>query len=144
MWFLSLFIIIECRICLSRLNSNPLFDNITFSGILTGEFSMLIVISPAKTLDYQTPAKTKVTTLPDYLDDSQELINRLRRFSSLDIAELMKVSKKIADLNFDRYENWKKKFTDKNAKQNGFRQRGRVGPDRFRPARERIDTQCLI
>ena len=78
---------------------------------------MLIVVSPAKTLDYETPAKTRVYTIPDYLDDSQELIHRLRRMSSLDIAEMMKVSKKIADLNFDRYEAWKKKFTEKNARQ---------------------------
>lgn len=78
---------------------------------------MLIVISPAKTLDYETPPKTKVFTTPDYLDQSQGLINRLRNFSSLDISDLMKVSAKIADLNFDRYEAWKKPFTQKNAKQ---------------------------
>lgn len=78
---------------------------------------MLIVISPAKTLDYETPAKTKIFTTPDYLAQSQQLINRLRNFSSLDISELMKVSAKIADLNFDRYESWKKPFTEKNAKQ---------------------------
>ncbi len=78
---------------------------------------MLIVVSPAKTLDYETPSKTKIFTLPDYLNDSQELINRLRRFSSLDISELMKVSTKIAELNFDRYEAWSKRFTEKNAKQ---------------------------
>ena len=78
---------------------------------------MLIVISPAKTLDYQTPPKTSVATQPDYLVDSQQLITQLRRFSSLDIAELMKVSMKIAELNFDRYEAWKTPFTEKNAKQ---------------------------
>lgn len=78
---------------------------------------MLIVISPAKTLDYETPPKTKVFTTPDYLGQSQQLINRLRKFSSLDISDLMKVSAKIADLNFDRYESWKKPFTVKNAKQ---------------------------
>lgn len=78
---------------------------------------MLIVISPAKTLDYDTPPKTKVFTTPDYLDRSQQLINRLRNFSSLDISDLMKVSAKIADLNFDRYEKWNKKFTTTNAKQ---------------------------
>lgn len=78
---------------------------------------MLIVVSPAKTLDYQTAPKTKVTTQPDYLADSQQLINRLRRFSSLDIAELMKVSMKIAELNVDRYAAWKTPFTEKNAKQ---------------------------
>ena len=78
---------------------------------------MLIVISPAKTLDYETPPKTKVFTTPDYLGHSQQLINCLRNFSSLDISDLMNVSAKIADLNFDRYESWKKPFTVKNAKQ---------------------------
>lgn len=78
---------------------------------------MLIVISPAKTLDYENVPKTKVFTTPDYLGQSQQLINRLRNFSSLDISDLMKVSAKIADLNFDRYESWKKPFTVKNAKQ---------------------------
>lgn len=74
---------------------------------------MLIVISPAKTLDYETPAKTKTFTLPDYLDDSAELIHRMREFSALDIAELMHVSSKIAELNFDRFEAWNKNFTEK-------------------------------
>lgn len=78
---------------------------------------MLIVVSPAKTLDYDTPPKTRKSTLPDYLDESQLLIDRLRQLSSLDIAELMKVSTKIADLNFDRYESWNRKFTPDNAKQ---------------------------
>ena len=78
---------------------------------------MLIVVSPAKTLDYTTPPKTKKFTIPDYLEDSAELIHRMREFSSLDISELMHVSTKIADLNFDRFEAWDKKFTEKNAKQ---------------------------
>ena len=78
---------------------------------------MLIVVSPAKTLDYDSPARTQVFTQPDYLDRSQELISRLRHLSSLDISELMKVSTKIADLNFDRYESWDRRFTQQNAKQ---------------------------
>lgn len=78
---------------------------------------MLIVVSPAKKLDYETPAKTKIHTTPDYLNDSELLINRMRDFSSLDISELMHVSSKIAELNFDRYEAWSKKFTPANAKQ---------------------------
>lgn len=78
---------------------------------------MLIVISPAKTLDYETAPKTKIKTLPDYLDDSQELINRARKYSVLDIAEIMQVSKKIAELNFERFANWKTPFTAENAKQ---------------------------
>ena len=78
---------------------------------------MLIVISPAKTLDYDTAPKTKTFTIPDYLDQSEQLIEHLRKFCSLDIMELMNVSLKIAEINFDRYESWNKKFTTDNAKQ---------------------------
>jgi len=78
---------------------------------------MLIVISPAKKLDYETPSKTSVFTTPDYMKNSKQLIQRLRDFSALDLAELMKLSMKLAELNFDRYEAWKPKCTEKNAKQ---------------------------
>jgi len=78
---------------------------------------MLIVISPAKKLDYETPSKTSVFTTPDYMSDSKRLIQRLRDFSALDLAELMKLSMKLAELNFDRYEAWKPTCTEKNAKQ---------------------------
>ena len=77
---------------------------------------MLIVISPAKTLDYSTPPTTKKFTMPDYLDDSQELINRARNYSTLDISEIMAVSTKIAELNFERFKDWHMPFTPENAK----------------------------
>jgi len=88
--------------------------------------AMLIVISPAKTLDYETPVKNKVFTRPDYLDDSGELVCRLRQLSSLDISELMKVSVKIADLNFERYETWSREFDEENARQSILAFRGDV------------------
>ena len=78
---------------------------------------MLIVVSPAKTLDYETPAKTKIHTVPDFLKDYQKLIKQLRDFSPHDIAELMNVSSNIAELNFDRYKSWTANFNEKNAKQ---------------------------
>ena len=78
---------------------------------------MLIVVSPAKTLDYDTPAKTKTHTLPDFLQDSKKLIKQLRDFSPQDISELMNVSSNIAELNFDRYKSWTANFTEKNSKQ---------------------------
>ena len=104
---MSFIILTASFICLLQYRFPPVEDIAT----------MLIVISPAKTLDYETPSRTKVFTLPDYLDNSQELISRLRQLSSLDISELMKVSTNIADLNFDRYESWNKSFTEKNGKQ---------------------------
>jgi cytoplasmic iron level regulating protein YaaA (DUF328/UPF0246 family) len=78
---------------------------------------MLLVISPAKTLDYDTPPKTKTFTIPDYLDHSEQLIARARQYSALDIAELMAVSMKLAELNFERFEQWHTPFTPDNAKQ---------------------------
>jgi cytoplasmic iron level regulating protein YaaA (DUF328/UPF0246 family) len=78
---------------------------------------MLLVISPAKTLDYETPPKTKQFTEPDFLEHSQELINRVRNYSVLDIAEIMNVSTKIAELNFERFAAWQRPFTPENAKQ---------------------------
>lgn len=78
---------------------------------------MLLVISPAKTLDYETPPKTKEYTVPDYLEDSKQLVNRARRYSALDIAEVMDVSMAIAELNQERFANWHTPFTPDNAKQ---------------------------
>ena len=78
---------------------------------------MLIVISPAKKLDYDTPSGTKTATTPDYMEHSMALIHRLRKFSALDIAELMKLSMKLAELNFDRYEAFAPECTKDNAKQ---------------------------
>ncbi|MDU2871786.1 MAG: peroxide stress protein YaaA, partial [Pseudomonas aeruginosa] len=60
---------------------------------------MLMVISPAKTLDYETPPVTHRFTQPQYLDHAQELIQQLRQLTPLQISELMKLSDKLAGLN---------------------------------------------
>ncbi|WP_339338966.1 peroxide stress protein YaaA [uncultured Oceanicoccus sp.] len=78
---------------------------------------MLMVISPAKTLDFDTPATTKVSTQPDFLDQSQQLIDELRELSPSDISSLMSVSDKLGNLNFDRFLNWHTPFDANNAKQ---------------------------
>jgi cytoplasmic iron level regulating protein YaaA (DUF328/UPF0246 family) len=87
---------------------------------------MLITISPAKTLDYETPPVTKTHTKPAYLKQTQLLIDNLRHYSSMDLAELMKLSMKLSQLNFDRYHNWKTPFTLKNAKQAALAMKGDV------------------
>jgi cytoplasmic iron level regulating protein YaaA (DUF328/UPF0246 family) len=87
---------------------------------------MLIVISPAKTLDYETPPVTKRHTKPAMLKQSQLLIDNLRNYSALDLAELMKLSMKLAQLNFDRYHDWQTPFTTKNAKQAALAMKGDV------------------
>ncbi|NWK76841.1 peroxide stress protein YaaA [Aquitalea sp. LB_tupeE] len=78
---------------------------------------MLMVLSPAKTLDYTTPPHTKRYTEPGFLADSQQLITVLREKSPADIAKLMDISDALATLNVGRYHDWNPVFTPDNAKQ---------------------------
>ena len=78
---------------------------------------MLILISPAKTLDFETPAPVAEYSLPVFLDNSQALIEVCRDLTPLQIAALMKVSDKIAGLNAARFASWQQPFTLANSKQ---------------------------
>ncbi len=78
---------------------------------------MLAVISPAKRLDFDTPSPTKKHSLPTYLEESTQLIATLRNKSPADLADLMGISAKLADLNYQRYAEWQTPFSTKNAKQ---------------------------
>ncbi|MDH5479814.1 MAG: peroxide stress protein YaaA [Nitrosomonas sp.] len=78
---------------------------------------MIIVISPAKTLDFETPPITEKYTLPSFLDDSAELIDQLRALAPDQIGKLMSISPKLATLNSNRYYDWALPFNAENAKQ---------------------------
>ncbi len=78
---------------------------------------MLLVISPAKTLDYDSLSQTQKYSIPDYLEDAQTLINRAKKYSQPEIMKLMAVSEKIAQLNFERFKTWHQPFTPENSKQ---------------------------
>ena len=78
---------------------------------------MLMVLSPAKSLDYKTPPHVVRYTQPAFLEHSQELIDGLRELSPADIAKLMDLSDPLAVLNFNRYADWTLPFTPENAKQ---------------------------
>ncbi|WP_075881638.1 peroxide stress protein YaaA [Vreelandella massiliensis] len=77
---------------------------------------MLSVISPAKTLDFDTPATTKQVTEPDFLPQSRALIEILRGYSPPQLSELMSISDKLAGLNAARFAEWQPPFTLENAK----------------------------
>ncbi|OCH20407.1 peroxide stress protein YaaA [Aliivibrio logei] len=87
---------------------------------------MLIVVSPAKTLDYESPLATDLSTQPDFIADSEELIHACRKLTPLDISSLMKVSDKIASLNAIRFEEWSPIFTSDNSRQALFAFKGDV------------------
>ena len=78
---------------------------------------MLAIISPAKRLDFESPAATRKHTQPGFLEESGELIDELRQLAPPDIADLMGISSKLADLNAERYATWRTPFSRKNARQ---------------------------
>ncbi|REF26174.1 hypothetical protein BDD26_0772 [Xenorhabdus cabanillasii] len=78
---------------------------------------MLITISPAKTLDYESPLATEKYSQPALLEESKQLINVCRTLTTAQIGSLMGISDKLAGLNAARFGEWKPGFTPENARQ---------------------------
>jgi len=87
---------------------------------------MLAVISPAKRLDFKSAATTDKHSVPVFLPDSKRLVKVLREKSPDQIASLMNLSTELADLNYQRYGEWKTPFTPDNAKQAALAFKGDV------------------
>ena len=77
---------------------------------------MLMLVSPAKTLDYETPLPFDEFTQPEMLDQSKLLIDELVDLTPKDVASLMKLSDKLAVLNVNRFQHWTMPFTPENAR----------------------------
>lgn len=76
-----------------------------------------MVISPAKTLDFETSPITKVHTQSEFLKESRQLISELKKLAPHEVSSLMKISDKLGTLNYMRFNDWKTPFTLNNAKQ---------------------------
>ncbi|GAB3045850.1 peroxide stress protein YaaA [Acinetobacter apis] len=102
---------------------------------------MLALISPAKTLDYETALPTDRYTQPRLLSSSAELIETCRELSASQISALMKVSDNIATLNAARFQDWTPEFDFSNARQALFAFKGDVytGLDSYSLKDEHID-----
>lgn len=87
---------------------------------------MLVLLSPSKTLDLESPVRSTIFTKPDFLPDSEKLIERMKKYSRPGIARLMKVSDKIAALNYERFRSWQLPFTPDNSRQAVFAFKGDV------------------
>jgi len=74
-------------------------------GVLVKIRTMIVLLSPAKTLDYSQEFDVQHTA-PAFLSDSAKLIKELKVKEPKDIASLMGLSDKLATLNFDRYQSW--------------------------------------
>ncbi|WP_213521522.1 peroxide stress protein YaaA [Nonlabens sp.] len=77
---------------------------------------MKILLSPAKSLDYETKLPTSRGTQPLFAEDAAQINAKLERMSKKEVGELMHISDQLADLNFQRYKNFQKDFTNENAR----------------------------
>lgn len=77
---------------------------------------MLAVLSPAKTLDFESCCPAHRPTKPQFLADASELIATLRKKSRPALRELMNISEPLAELNYQRYRDWNPPFTADNAR----------------------------
>ncbi len=77
---------------------------------------MLVVLSPAKSLDFESPVSSIKATKPALLKDSEELVDQLKSYTPEKLVGLMGISEKLGILNAERYMSWSVPFTKKNAK----------------------------
>lgn len=77
---------------------------------------MLILLSPAKTLDMEAPSRVSRPTQPQFMDESDKLVTTLKKYRPKRLGTLMNLSEKLATLNVERYENWRPPFDESNAR----------------------------
>ncbi len=77
---------------------------------------MLAILSPAKTLDFDSPLVTDQYSVPEFTKESTALIRTLRKLEPSEIGSLMGISDKLASLNHDRYAQWSPSFDDESAR----------------------------
>ena len=87
---------------------------------------MLIVVSPAKSLDFASRLTRRKCSQPAFLEQSEKLVKQLRQLAPAELASLMQISDKLALENFERYANWHLPFHLKNARQAIFAFKGDV------------------
>ena len=78
--------------------------------------SVLIVVSPAKSLDYESPLATKKASEARLLDEASQLVDVMVKKSPGDLQQLMHISPTLAELNFDRFQDWQRPFTTESAR----------------------------
>tara|TARA_B110000261_G_scaffold125502_1_gene140158 strand:+ start:3839 stop:4597 length:759 start_codon:yes stop_codon:yes gene_type:complete len=78
---------------------------------------MKIIISPAKSLDFESEVPTSLYTQPRFLEQSNKLAKKLKTLSKNKIGDLMSISEALSQLNYERNQTWETPFTTDNAKQ---------------------------
>lgn len=103
---------------------------------------MKIVISPAKSLNFETPAPTQTYSQPIFLKQAERLSKILKKKSARSLSKLMSISPALGQLNYERNQNWHLPFTPENAKQSVFAFTGEVyrGLDAYSLESDKMDV----
>lgn len=103
--------------------------------------TMKIVLSPAKTLDYESKLPTEEFTQSQFLSQSRKIHKVLKQQKPADLESLMHISNKLADLNWRRNKKWKTPFTPENSRQAIYAFNGDVyvGLDAYSLSVEKIE-----
>lgn len=91
-------------------------DGLQFRELEAKSPHMIVLLSPAKSLDYESPLLTKRATKPRFIEDSAELISQLRKLPVGKVGKLMSISDTLAQLNHDRFASWEEEFTKGNSR----------------------------
>lgn len=102
---------------------------------------MIILLSPAKTLDYKTKPSVNESSLPVFQKQAESIASEMRKYSAKQISELMEISMDLAQLNFERYQNWNKDETLTPLKQAIYAYKGDVylGLNAYKWEKDKID-----
>jgi uncharacterized protein len=102
---------------------------------------MIILLSPAKTLDYKTKPPVNESSLPVFQKQAESIASEMRKYSAKQISELMEISMDLAQLNFERYQNWNKDETLAPLKQAIYAYKGDVylGLNAYKWEKDKID-----
>lgn len=87
---------------------------------------MLMVVSPAKALDETTPVQTDLHTECVFLDQAERLIDELQQIGPVEVGQLMNISDKLSELNYERFQAWQRPFPANKAKQAAWLFKGDV------------------
>lgn len=102
---------------------------------------MKLVLSPAKSLDFETQLPTDKTSQPEFLKQAERLNKELKKKSVKALSELMKISKDLSQLNYERNQEWEMPFTKHNARPAIYAFNGDVyrGLDAYTIPKNKID-----
>lgn len=78
---------------------------------------MILLLSPAKSLNYNSGANYQKSSLPIFSDKIQHLANSFKKLSANELGKLFKVSQKLSELNFKRYQEFSSEFNQENSRQ---------------------------